>query len=322
MNEKNELTDDQRDVATVETLHWLYGLEEYLTYIEHPQLDLFKRIKNAILYGNIYAIRDLSKNEVMRGNMEHTDEFFDILYSYHTGYDYLRHRKVLRYISYVIDDLFIRKVSAWSFKWERKAVLTEHLSRGQIKSKLWLVQELKKVSEGRMSNPGYFHNIVQYGGWYATVAHFLFREFNIGNYYNLDMDPIAVNVADDFNYEHMLKKWKFKSACVDVDSIYWNSDNTFHFTALNQRNDPILIHAHPDLIINTSCEHMTDAWFNEIPDGMLVCLQTNDYFSNEQHINCVKDLEEAKKKYNFSELYYEGEIDTHLYKRFMLIGRK
>ena len=313
---------DKRDTAALSRLYWLYGLDEYLQYIEHPQYDIFKRIQSAILYGNIWAIRDLMKNEVYRGPIEHTEEFFDILMSYHTGYNELNHRKVLRYVSHVIDDIFIRKISAWSYKWEEKAILNDHFSRGQISSKLWLVKELKNVANGRLSNGTQFDEIVQYGGWYATVAHFLFREFQIGHYYNLDMDPVSVDIADDFNYEYLLRSWRFKSSCTDVNNIYWLSDNSFHFDVKNKGGKQIKLHTKPDLIINTSCEHMTNDWFYELPDDMLVCLQTNDYFSNEQHINCVKDLEEAKEKYKFSELYYEGELDTHVYKRFMLIGRK
>ena len=67
---------------------------------------------------------------------------------------------------------------------------------------------------------------------------------------------------------------------------------------------------------------MTDEWFYNIPDGKTIILQTNDYFSNEQHINCVKDLDAAVEKYKFSELLYKGTRDTVLYNRFMLIGRK
>jgi hypothetical protein len=77
-----------------------------------------------------------------------------------------------------------------------------------------------------------------------------------------------------------------------------------------------------NLVINTSCEHMDNTWFDKIPEGQLVLLQTNDYFENEQHSNCCKDLEDAKKKYPMQEVLYEGELDTQLYNRFMLIGYK
>jgi hypothetical protein len=75
-------------------------------------------------------------------------------------------------------------------------------------------------------------------------------------------------------------------------------------------------------VINTSCEHMDNTWFDNLPMGTFVVLHQNDYFENEQHSNCCKDLEEVKSKYPMSEIYYEGELDTNLYNRFMLIGIK
>ena len=56
--------------------------------------------------------------------------------------------------------------------------------------------------------------------------------------------------------------------------------------------------------------------------GRFNAIQTNDYFGNKQHVNCVGGVNEAKAKYPMTEVLYEGEIDTHLYNRFMLIGIK
>lgn len=67
---------------------------------------------------------------------------------------------------------------------------------------------------------------------------------------------------------------------------------------------------------------MDNSWFENIPEGKLIALQTNDYFSNEQHVNCCQDLTEVKEKYKFSNIYYSGTLDTKLYNRFMIIGRK
>lgn len=77
-----------------------------------------------------------------------------------------------------------------------------------------------------------------------------------------------------------------------------------------------------NMVINTSCEHMDNAWYENLPKGTFVILHQNDYFENEQHVNCCKDLEEVKSKYPMQSIFYEGELDTHLYNRFMLIGIK
>jgi hypothetical protein len=77
-----------------------------------------------------------------------------------------------------------------------------------------------------------------------------------------------------------------------------------------------------NLVVNTSCEHMDNSWYENLPMGKVVVLHTNDYFSNPQHMNCCEDVEAAKVKYPMSEIYYEGALDTQLYNRFMLIGKK
>ena len=67
---------------------------------------------------------------------------------------------------------------------------------------------------------------------------------------------------------------------------------------------------------------MDNTWFDNLPEGTFVALQTNDYFENEQHSNCCKDLDDAKSKYPMQEYFYAGELNTGLYNRFMLIGFK
>ena len=42
--------------------------------------------------------------------------------------------------------------------------MNDFLSRGQVKSKLWLVSELAKVVDGPIGN------VVFYGGWYNFIV--------------------------------------------------------------------------------------------------------------------------------------------------------
>jgi hypothetical protein len=102
----------------------------------------------------------------------------------------------------------------------------------------------------------------------------------------------------------------------------WKDDGSFDIKIKNLSNKLVTTPVRPDLIINTSCEHMNEDWYNNIPTGTVVCLQTNDYFENEQHSNCCRDLADAIDKYPMTEIYYSGEIDTQLYNRFMIIGEK
>lgn len=294
----------------------MHGLEEYLTYIDHPQCERFCSIKRAIMYGNISFIKELISSEIYRGHMDLTDEFLNIILSHYNNYQELDNRKVLQYVSHCVDSDYIRKISSWSIKWQHQANLNDHFSRGQMKSKCWLVEQLTKIFDDQKLG-----TIAHYGGWYATVAQHIFQKFEVKNYYNLEVDSGCIDIADDFNYEQ-IAGWQFKSVQQDVGNITWKDDDSFDVKIENRSNNLVTTNVKPDLIINTSCEHMNEDWFNNIPTGTVVCLQTNDYFENEQHINCCRDLSDAINKYSMSEVYYSGEIDTHLYKRFMIIGKK
>ena len=80
----------------------------------------------------------------------------------------------------------------------------------------------------------------------------------------------------------------------------------------------------PDILINTSCEHLNDfaAWFDGLPPGVLLVLQSNDYVSEPEHVNCVEDLEAFKAQAPLAHLIYAGGLELNKYTRFMLIGRK
>lgn len=289
--------------------HWLYGIEEYLKFDEHPDYDRFIRIRDALLHGEYWSIRDLVLQEIKRGDFELTEQFVNtiLLHYLHQDLTDIDHRQVIQYVSHCIDSEFVRNISSWSIKWGPKANLTDHFSRGQIASKTWMVKELRNIIDNRKLG-----NVVMYGGWYATIAAVLFQNFDIVKYYNLDMDDAVLKIADDFNYRTK-NHGKFESMYCDVNQLVYCERSV---------KLPNGVNVEPTVVINTSCEHMTDEWFYNLPDGQFVVLQTNNYFSNEQHINCVNNVQEALDKYRFTDVLYAGELDNMIYDRYMIIGIK
>ena len=79
-----------------------------------------------------------------------------------------------------------------------------------------------------------------------------------------------------------------------------------------------------DLVINTSCEHLADfgRWYERVPRGQRLVLQSNDYFACDQHVNCVPDLAAFRAQAPMREVLFAGERRMKRYVRFMLIGRK
>ena len=73
------------------------------------------------------------------------------------------------------------------------------------------------------------------------------------------------------------------------------------------------------MLINTSCEHMRPL---NVKPRTYVVLQSNNYRTVEDHINCVDSCDELVEQYELSHTYYTGSLDFPTYTRFMVIGKK
>jgi len=189
-------------------------------------------------------------------------------------------------------------------------------SEGQIKSKLWLIEKLEEyVTELGI--------VFVLGGWIGLLPFLLLNDgkLNIEKLRSLDIDPKVNEVAREINRQNFLSSWKFYPVSCDVTKIEFNPFVWYGWSTVRQESvGPIK--ETPGTIINTSCEHMNDNWFNEIPYGKLVVLQSNNFLEGEGHVNCVQSLEEMKSKYKLTELLYSGSLELDKYTRFMLIGYK
>ena len=73
-------------------------------------------------------------------------------------------------------------------------------------------------------------------------------------------------------------------------------------------------------IINCSCEHMSDEWYDNVADETVILLQSND-FDIPQHTNIVKNMQEMKNKYKMHDIY-SSTLQCTVYQRFTLAGIK
>lgn len=188
-------------------------------------------------------------------------------------------------------------------------------SRGQLRSKMWLVDELIKTNK----NLG---TVFLCAGWYATLAVMIFESgIKVDKIRSFDIDPTTVNIAEIFNKNWVKDGWKFKSSIGDILDI-----NYKEHSYLVKRSDNSLCELtdNPDTIINTSCEHIKNfnEWYDKIPTEKLVVLQSNDYFEIAEHVNCSTDLLDFSKKSPMKTVLFEGELELPKYKRFMKIGIK
>jgi hypothetical protein len=137
---------------------------------------------------------------------------------------------------------------------------------------------------------------------------------------SFDIDPMCYKVADTMNKPWVIDGWQFKASTLDIHNISYPTEyTTYRYNGTSQT-----LSESPDTIINTSCEHINnfDIWYNNIPDGKLVILQTNNFLEVEGHINCSTSLEEFAKQTPMTQIFYQGELPLEKYTRYMRIGIK
>jgi hypothetical protein len=166
---------------------------------------------------------------------------------------------------------------------------------GQLKSKEWLIDALESI----IVNPV---RVDIHGGWVGVLASMLFQsKVPITTICSVDIDPLCQHVATLMNKKEEIEG-RFCAVTADMCNI---------------RSDA-------DLVINTSCEHITqdqyDLWASGIPHNSLLVLQSNNYIIDE-HIRPAESLEQFKQQCNIN-VMWEGELKLPLYTRWMVIGRK
>jgi len=175
----------------------------------------------------------------------------------------------------------------------------ESFWKGQIYSKLWLIEKL--TSHVLSVN----NNIVIHGGWNGVLASLLFQSsIETNNVVSIDIDPACEEIAKTMN---KLEEIDGKFRAITCDMV----DYDYEFF--------------PDIVINTSCEHITqdtyNKWLKKIPIGSIVVLQSNDNFDLNEHIRCANDLDEFIDQSNIK-VISASILELPKYNRFMIMGYK
>lgn len=168
--------------------------------------------------------------------------------------------------------------------------------QGQLKSKEWLITNLRK-------NVNKVVSIDIHGGWVGVLASMLFQsDICVTTIRSIDIDPLCEPIATMMNKKEEMAGM-FRAITSDMCEI---------------RSDA-------DVVINTSCEHITqdqyDLWLSGIPHNSLLVLQSNNY-NIPEHVRTAKDLTEFTQQCQLENVLWTGELELPLYKRFMVIGRQ
>lgn len=177
-----------------------------------------------------------------------------------------------------------------------QADIANAFNHKQVACKMWALDKLFESDGGR------FGRIWVLGGWYGVLPAMLFNDarFDIAAIHSIDIDPEVAAVALTLNRQ---AGDRFRALTADMYALDYAAGR-------------------PDLVVNTSCEHIADlgAWLALLPRGTNVLLQSNDYFSEPTHINCVASLAAFEAMAALREIRFSGELPTKNYTRFMLIG--
>jgi hypothetical protein len=141
---------------------------------------------------------------------------------------------------------------------------------GLILNKLWLLHQLQKIQDQ-------FSTIYILGSWYGNMSILLSKS--------------------DIQYDHIVN--------VDKDpQVVRGSQRIARILNIDDRIEPMIKDANrldyrqldPDgLVINTSCHDMDNrGWFDHIPQGVLVALQSRD------------DVDHDLDQYDLSQTLYQG----------------
>ena len=173
---------------------------------------------------------------------------------------------------------------------------------GQVHSKIWLSEVLNEHYDSNLPS-----NIYIFGGWLGVLANILFQnsKFYVDTIYNIDLDPWCKPNSEKLNQTYVNMQ-RYYADTADMKE-YQYSDTA-------------------DIVINTSTEHVTqetyDHWYDNIPQGSLVVVQGNDFFSCDEHVRCSINLDDFIKMNRVTDPIFAGQLETTMYNRFMCVFRK
>jgi hypothetical protein len=197
--------------------------------------------------------------------------------------------------------------------------LQDAFSRSQMRSKIWLIEQLALIRSN-------YANVAILAGWFGQIKTIYDQQLTYGKMRVVELDKAACEISDYvFNLSN-LENHKVKAVCANINQLTlhkngyeWNVENFRDGTAYSEK-------FLPDLIINTSAEHMTEEWyhqlrFKQLDSDPIVAIQSNNLFEIAEHVNCVYSVDHMMKKFPMREVLFAGELQLKGYKRVMLIGR-
>jgi hypothetical protein len=180
----------------------------------------------------------------------------------------------------------------------------DSFSHGQIKSKLWLCEQLEPHLPNKV-------DIAVLGAWYNVLAFMLLsrNQYRYNSITGIDNSQEAIDIANRICDYWIIENNKVKNWSLDANTVAFDFCN---------------------VVINCSSEHMKNThWFDNIPAGTLICIQSSNvtdikepwYIKNPSH-----SIADFATKYPVSLTLFLDALPIRYqgwgYDRYMLIGIK
>jgi hypothetical protein len=178
-------------------------------------------------------------------------------------------------------------------------------SHGQIKSKLWLCEQIEPYLKNE--------TVIILGSWYNVLAFMMLTRCHhkYKKITGIDLDQSCIPIANK-----LCDAWIVDKSDVKVQNVEGSADNVDYSGV--------------SLVVNCSAEHFADqSWFGKIPAGMLVCIQSSNMTEPKAPwliTNPSPTLESFISKYTLTTNYMTDTLriqyDGWGYDRYMIIGIK
>lgn len=190
--------------------------------------------------------------------------------------------------------------------------ILENFWESQIKSKSWVISTLKEL---KITSGG---DAYVFGGWYGIMAALLNDTCKFRKVYSIDSDPSCKIFGEELDAQTKNSKIEFITSSME-DFTFENNINE------NYGLYSVFVNSFPELIINTSVEHITtdvfNQWLSNIPNDVPIVLQGNN-LDIPEHVRISTSLKHFKEQNPLSKILWEGELDCNTFTRYMIIGYK
>ena len=304
--------------TNVHAISWLHGLQDYFEFTGRLGAASFCRNFLKVLYSENKA--PVLRNSIIEGidlkDVEPVVNFFA-----HTvnDQDNMKIQEIASALQLLYPQEPLLEILARYYRIYQTDI-SDAFSRGQVNSKIWMTQELAKISKQ-------FQCVHVYAGWMGqTRLYFDAQNIRYDKMRIFDKDRRCCEISDYIFNLDLIDDYRVKAVEQDIiemvnwcPGVYYDVENYKSNKVYNEKTTP-------DLIVNTSAEHMSREWYQKFLDrpldsDPLFVIQSNNLFEVAEHVNCVHSAAHLSKLFPMSRILFQGEKELFGYKRFMMIGR-